>query len=165
MSKIKYSVKAFSFTYPNGGNSIMLLFKGAFYFRIAGQKGKFVFPWQGKKIELTDSTKFPIVFIGIRGKRVFTYHEIAKSPQWSPKNNWTEITNCELANVNPDSFINTITLDSQINQIKEDIKINQVDFTNLEEPDVPIPLVDLSSYQQYSIPSHIYQLKKILYND
>ena len=159
MSTRKYSVKAFSFTYPNGGNSIMLLFKGAFYYRLAGQKGKFVFPWQGKKIELTDSTNFPIVFVGIRGKRVFTNHEITAPLKWSPKNNWTEITNCELANINPDSFINTITLDNQINQIKEDIKINQVDFTNLEEPDVPIPIIDLSSYQQFNIPSHIYQLK------
>jgi hypothetical protein len=159
MSKIKYAVKAFSYLYPNGTTATMLLFKGAFYYRLAGQKGKIVFPWQVKKIELIDSKSFPVVFIGIRGKRIFSNHEITAPLKWSPKNNWTKITNCELANVNPDSFINTAALDNQINQIKEDIKINQVHFTNLEEPIVPIPIVDLSSYQQFNIPSHIYQLK------
>jgi len=155
---MKYSIKAFSISYVSGLNKTMLIFKGPFYYRLNGKKGKFVFPWHVNKIELESTNLLPVIFIGWKGRRLFTFHEVTTPPTWKPQNNWTQVTTTELAIVNGYDLINTESLEKIVNSINLNSEFIKPDLSNLPIPNVKVPELDLTHLQIINIPQKICQL-------
>jgi hypothetical protein len=155
---MKYSIKAFSISYESGFNKTMLIFKGPFYYRLNGKKGKLVFPWHVNKIELESANLLPALFIGWKGKRSFTIHEVTAPATWKPQNNWTQVTTTELASVDGYELINTESLENIVNSINLNSKFVKPDLSNLPIPNVKVPELDLTQLQLLNIPQKICQL-------
>ena len=155
---MKYYIKAFSISYESGFNKTMLIFKGPFYYRLNGKKGKFVFPWHVNKIELESTNLLPVVFIGWRGKRSFTFHEVTAPTTCKLQNNWTQVTTTELAIVNGYDLINTESLENIVISVSINNNLVNSDLSNLPIPNIKVLELDLTHLQLLNIPQQICQL-------
>ena len=155
---MKYSIKAFSISYESGFNKTMLIFKGPFYYRLNGKKGKFVFPWHVNKIELENTNLLPVLFVGWKGKQSFSIHEVTAPTTWKAQNNWIQVTSTELAIVNGYDLINTESLENIVNSVSINNNLVNSDLSDLPIPNVIVPELDLTHLQILNIPQQICQL-------
>ena len=116
---MKYKARAVSMKHVNQTEEILVWFKGPILYKTAIGKTKFVFPWNVKKLNLSNQSFFPITFWGIRGSQKLNIEEISFDViKWNPDSDWTFISK----HSNLDNLNQTIIIDAIHQAIPESIE-------------------------------------------
>jgi len=116
---MKYKARAVSMKHINQTEEILVWFKGPILYKTAIGKRKLVFPWNVKKINLSNQTFFPVTFWGIRGSQKLKIEEVSYDViKWNPDADWTFISKYS----NLDNLNQTIIIDAIHQAIPESIE-------------------------------------------
>jgi len=144
---MKYKVKAFSLRALSLNDRVMVLFKGAFYYKLNNKKGTWVFPWHVKQLDVSENDSFPMILWGFRGRKKIKSSDIqTQVPVWMADQRWQHIDENQLSTLSLDTFKESFKCD-----VPMEIEALH-GFSNLNIPEYE---VDLSPMVNFTLPESV----------
>jgi hypothetical protein len=128
----------------------MIQFKGAFFYKLNHQSGKFSFPWN-VTTRIVSHHDLPVQLVGFGHKIKITAQNVQHNvAHWSPEHEWIATSQHPLQKIE----LNRLQINSQINI---PMKLKELNSIQIQ---IPLKQQDLSVFQNFQIPQIICEIPK-----